>query len=95
MMNITNIDNPPTHNGSKLGFEGHWWWSDHASSWIWADDGDLPQAWIEQMQKEDLKPNAHEAQPNVVVHEVASATISWAAIALFISIGIAIGALVF
>jgi len=46
------------------------------------------------MQKEDLKPNAHEAQPNVVVNEVASATISYVAIGIFISIGIAIGVLV-
>ena len=96
MMNVTHIDNAPTYNGSQHGFEGYWWYSEQASSWVWADDGDLPQAWIAQMQEEDLKPNAHEAQPNVVVHEVASsATISYVAIIVFIAIGIAIGALVF
>ena len=93
MMNVTDRANPPPHNGSQHGFEGYWWYSEQASSWVWADEGDLPQSWIEQMQKTDLKPDAHEAQPNVVVNEVHSATISYVAIGIFISIGIAIGVL--
>ena len=94
MMNVTDIDNAPTHNGSQHGYEGYWWYSDNASSWVWADDGDLPQAWIDQMQRQDLKPNVNEAQPSIVVEAHSTNTLSIGAASILVGIGIAIGVLV-